>query len=188
MSRLRLGIDLDGVVADFNRGWMDRYNRQFSAALSPDLVNKWDGLADLTHFDHMGQFWHWARGDDGPSIFRDLPLVDGAGQALSELAINHDIVILTAKPRWAIWDTFAWLADNQIPTREVHITSKKHRIACHVYVEDSPHQLPTIVAERPEALVFRFVRAWNQPVDGAHDIESWPELTRLIASAADQLA
>lgn len=183
MSRLRLGIDLDGVVADFNRGWMTRYNTEFEADLTPDLVDRWDGLADLTHFEHMGQFWRWARGGDGPSIFRDLPLIDGAQAGLEELARNHDIVIITAKPNWAVADTFAWLADARIPTREVHITSKKHEVDCNVYVEDSPHQLKTIVKARPNALVLRFVRAWNRPVPGTHDVESWSELTELIASA-----
>ncbi len=184
MTRLRLGIDLDGVVADFNGGWMARYNREFEAQLTPDLVQKWDGLAELTHFDHMAAFWHWARNDEGPSIFRDLPLMDGAIEALDELAVKHEIVIITAKPRWAIHDTFAWLADNKIPTREVHITSKKWQVPCDVYVEDSPAQLAHMVAERAESLVLRFVRAWNRPVPGAHDIESWPELTALLESAA----
>jgi 5'(3')-deoxyribonucleotidase len=183
VSPLRLGIDLDGVVANFNGGWMARYNAEFKANLTPDLVQKWDGLADLTHFDHMGQFWRWARGGDGPSIFRDLPLVDGAGGALQELATAHHIVIITAKPRWAIHDTFAWLADNEIPTREVHITSKKWEVACDVYVEDSPFQLPAIVENRPDASVYRFVRAWNRPVPGAHDVTNWPQLTRLIGTA-----
>ena len=186
MSRLRLGIDLDGVVAEFNGGWMSRYNQEFGAELTPDMVTRWDGLADLTHFDHMGAFWHWARNDGGPSIFRDLPLIDGAAPALNQLAIDHNIVIITAKPRWAIHDTFAWLSDNEIPTREVHITSKKWAVECNVYVEDSPFQLPNIVARRPDAMVFRFVRAWNEPVAGAHDINSWAELTDLITTAAKQ--
>ena len=186
MSRLRLGIDLDGVVAEFNGGWMARYNREFGTSLTPDLVQRWDGLADLTHFNHMGEFWRWARGGDGPSIFRDLPMIEGAADGLNELALNHDIVIITAKPRWAISDTYAWIADNRIPTREVHITSKKYEVDCNVYVEDSPHQLPTLVAKRPEALVFRFIRAWNQPVEGTHDINSWAELTELIADASSR--
>ncbi len=183
MTKLRLGIDLDGVVANFNAGWMARYNREFGAALDPALVTKWDGLAELTHFDHMGAFWHWARGGDGPSIFRDLPLVDGAAEALATLAVDHDIVIITAKPRWAIHDTYAWLADNEIPTREVHITSKKWRVPCDVYVEDSPFQLPNIVENRPQATVFRFVRPWNEPVPGARDVTSWPQITRLVNDA-----
>lgn len=183
MTRLRLGIDLDGVVAEFNGGWMARYNAEFGTSLTPDQVDRWDGLADLTHFEHMGQFWRWARGGDGPSIFRDLPMIEGAAEALDELALNNDIVIITAKPRWAISDTFAWLSDNRIPTREVHITSHKHEVDCNVYVEDSPHQLTTIVGRRPDAMVFRFIRAWNDPVPGAHDIRSWPELTAVINQA-----
>jgi 5'(3')-deoxyribonucleotidase len=188
VTRLRLGVDLDGVVADFNRGWMSRYNREFGAGLTPDLIQRWDGLAEATHFDHMGAFWHWARGGDGPSIFRDLPLIEGAAAALGELAAKHNIVIITAKPRWAIHDTFAWLADNKIPTREVHIISKKYEVACDVYVEDSPHQLETLIANRPDAIVFRFVRPWNWPIGGAHDITTWPQLTALIQAATDSVA
>jgi len=183
VSRLRLGIDLDGVVAEFNAGWMARYNRDFDAELDPRMVDRWDGLADLTHFDHMGAFWHWARNGDGPSIFRDLPLVEGALAGLNELATAHDIVIITAKPRWAIHDTFAWIADNMIPTREVHITSHKWEVECNVYVEDSPHQLRQISARRPDALVFRYVRAWNAPMDGVHDIADWSELIAVVPAA-----
>lgn len=180
---MRLGVDLDGVVANFNGGWMARYNREFGAELTPNLVTKWDGLAALTHFEHMGQFWKWARGGDGPSIFRDLPLVEGAAAALQELAQEHHIVIVTAKPRWAIHDTFAWLSDNRIPTREVHIITNKWEVPCDVYIEDSPYQLPAIVKNRPHATVFRFVRGWNYPVPGTHDVTNWPQLTQLIASA-----
>ena len=148
---------------------MTRYNREFDAQLTPDMVTRWDGLADLTHFDHMGAFWHWARNDGGASIFRDLPLIEGAAEALNQLAVDHNIVIITAKPRWAI-----------------HITSKKWEVECNVYVEDSPFQLPNLVARRPDAMVFRFVRAWNEPVDGTHDITSWAELTSLITAAGKQ--
>lgn len=184
MTHLRLGIDLDGVVANFNAGWMARFNREFGTDLTPDQVQRWDGLADLTHFEHMGQFWRWARNGDNPSIFRDLPLFDGAIEALTALSEDHSIVIITAKPRWAIHDTFAWIADNRIPTHEVHITTEKWRVACDVYVEDSPFQLRTITEKRPEALVVRFVRPWNKPLPGARDITSWTEFTTLISSGA----
>ncbi len=181
---MRLGIDLDGVVANFNAGWMARFNAEFGTELTPDQVQRWDQLADLTHFDHLGQFWRWARNGDEPSIFRDLPLIDGAAAALTELSQHHNIVIITAKPRWAIHDTFAWLADNQIPTQEVHITTEKWKVPCDVYVEDSPFQLPEIAEKRPGALVVRFVRPWNNPIPGTHDVTNWAELTTLIMNGA----
>ena len=69
---MRLGIDLDGVVADFNTGWVSRYNHEFGSDLTTDLVDTWNAMGELTHFESMGAFWTWAlRGDHG-SVFRDL--------------------------------------------------------------------------------------------------------------------
>ena len=70
---MRLGIDLDGVVANFNAGWMARYNAAYGTELRPEMVKQWNGMLGLTRFDTMQEFWGWAEGGDGPSIFRDLP-------------------------------------------------------------------------------------------------------------------
>ena len=179
---MRLGIDLDGVVADFNSGWMAIYNEEFGTDLTPDLVRHWNGIHDLAGFPSMREFWTWARGKDRPSIFRYLPTYEGAIDSLQELTGRHDIVIITTKPGWAIHDTFAWLADNAIPTREVHITAKKHHVECDVYLEDSPLQLPALVRCRPEATVCRFVRAWNDPLDGTHDVAAWDDFVSLVST------
>ena len=69
---LRLGIDLDGVVADFNRGWTAAYNRSFGAELHEGLVRTWDSPLSLTHFSDMEAFWLWARDQGEAGVFRDL--------------------------------------------------------------------------------------------------------------------
>ncbi len=178
---MRLGIDLDGVVADFNRGWMALYNEEFGTSLTPDLVVTWDGVHELAGFASMSEFWRWARGTDRPSIFRHLPTFPGAVDSLRALAADHDIVIITTKPPWAVHDTFAWLADNEIPTREVHVTNHKHRVAADVYLEDSPYHLPALVERRPDSTVCRFVRPWNVPVDGTIDIAAWDQFVAVVA-------
>lgn len=177
---MRLGIDLDGVVANFNLGWMELYNAEFGADLTPDLVLTWDAVHELAGFATMQEFWAWARGEDRPSIFRHLPTFEGAVSALRGLAGAHDIVIITTKPGWAVHDTFAWLADNEIPTREVHITPRKHQVSCDVYLEDSPHHLPLLVARRPDSVVCRFVRSWNRPVAGARDVHTWDDFVSIV--------
>jgi 5'(3')-deoxyribonucleotidase len=180
---MRLGIDLDGVVADFNSGWISRYNADFGADVAFDAVKAWNAIPSLTHFRHMGEFWKWAQDHDGHSLFRHLETYPGAVEALWQLARRrHDIVILTTKPPWAIHDTFAWLADHRIPTREVHILEHKWEVDCDIYLEDAPHNIENLVSHRPHRVVGRFVRPWNSPVDGARDVEDWKSFLTLVSS------
>lgn len=182
---MRLGIDLDGVVADFNRGWMQRYNDEHGADLTPDMVVSWDGLHELTHFPDMDEFWGWARNHGGPTVFRHLEPYRGAVETLRDLnRRGHDIVIVTAKPDWAVHDTFEWLADHRIPTREVHCIEDKWQIPCDLYLDDSPYVVPALVQRRPEAVVCRFERPWNVPVEGARDVTSWSGFASLVREVA----
>ena len=183
-SRLRLGIDLDGVVADFNAGWIERYNAQFGTTLLPEHVDIWDAPTLMTHFTDMGEFWSWARtAGGGASIFRVLQPYHGAIEALERLGRNHPVVIITTKPAFAIHDTYEWLAEHRVPTREVHIVDDKSTVECDVYLDDADHNLEALVAAHPAALVCRYVRPWSHPRPGVVDVADWSafeaELERL---------
>lgn len=183
--RLRVGIDLDGVVADFNSGWVRRYNEDFGAELSHDAVGVWDGLHELTHFRHMEEFWDWARRQEGGSIFRHLEPYEGALEALQRLSrAGHSVVVLTSKPDWAVHDTFAWIAEHRLPTREVHMTEEKWRVPCDVYLDDAPHQLARLHETRPEALTCRYVRPWNRPLPGVRDVHGWDDFLQVVDDLA----
>jgi 5'(3')-deoxyribonucleotidase len=182
VTPLRLGIDLDGVVTDFNSGWIALHNAEFGGSLHPDMVTMWDGLHRLAGFDDMDRFWEWARGGDRrPSIFRHLDLLPGALDTLRRLdAAGHEIVIVSTKPDWAVHETLHWLAERKIPTREIHFSFRKHDVACDVYLDDAPVVLPDLLAHHPEATVCRFVRPWNRPIPGAIDIRTWDEFHDLV--------
>lgn len=179
---MRLGIDLDGVVADFNLGWMTRYNAEFATELTPDMVKTWGAMLDLTKFSSMTDFWKWARNDGGHGLFYDLPVIPDALETLRKLAHQHKIVIITTKPYWAVPETYSWIANNNLPTREVHITHKKWEIDCDVYLDDGPHNLEALVSKRPNRTVCRFVQAWNEPVDGVIDVHTWDDFEVFINS------
>jgi len=178
---LRLGIDLDGVVADFNAGWMSRYNADYGTSLTPEMVTSWNAMIPLTGFADVDEFWDWAEGGPDPRLFRNLPLYPGAIESLRRLSLDHDIVIITTKPEWAISDTFAWIADNAIPTHEVHITGEKWRVDCDVYLDDGPHNLEALAQERSDRTICRFVRPWNVPIPNVIDIDHWDTFEALVA-------
>jgi len=186
---LRLGIDLDGVVADFNRGWTAAYNRCFGAELHEGLVQTWGSPLSLTHFSDMDAFWLWARDQGEAGVFRDLEPYPGALQALEELhADGHRLVIVSAKPDWAVPGTLEWLAEHRIPTREIHFIESKYEVSCDVYLDDAPGQVAELVRMRAEeAIVCRYVRPWNDPVEGAHDVHDWSQFQHKVRQASEVL-
>lgn len=180
---LRLGIDLDGVVADFNSGWIERFNRDFGADLHPSEVVHWDAPIHLTHFADIDEFWGWFRhAGDGRSIFAELEPYADAVDTLHRLGQHgHHLVILTTKPDFAIAETYGWLARHNIASREVHLLDVKADVQCDIYLDDADHNLATLIERRPEAVTCRFVRPWNRPHDSAVDIEHWHDFERLIS-------
>jgi 5'(3')-deoxyribonucleotidase len=188
-SGLRLGIDLDGVVADFNAGWTALHRHEFGSTVEPSMVTTWNGLADLGGFTDMNEFWRWAQGNgQRPTLFRHLEPYPHALDTLRTLRRRgHRIVVITTKPGWAVYDTFRWLADNEMPTTEVHITDTKSDVDCDVYLDDSPHVLPDLVANRPDAIVCRFVRPWNDALDGTVDVADWAEFHQVVTERSSSL-
>lgn len=182
MRRMRLGIDLDGVVADFTAGWIDLHRREFGSDLVPDGVTMWDGLHEFAGFASMEEFWDWARPNaTRRSVFRHLRPLPQSLETIRALAgVGHDVVIISAKPDWAVPDTLAWLSDHEIPTREVHLTFDKHEVDCDLYLDDAPHVLESLRTLRGDRTVCRFIQPWNRPMDGVVDIGSWQDFQRLV--------
>ena len=180
LCTVRLGIDLDGVVADFNSGWVTRYNEDFGTDLPLDAIRAWDGIPSLTHFRDMGEFWRWARDHGGHSHFRHLETYPGAVEPLSASAPQgHEVVILTSKPNWAVPDTFAWIADHRIPTREVHI--RRTNGGCPATSIWTTLPMWCGASTRPgRRRPCRFVRPWNSPVPGTVDIPGWEAFEAVV--------
>jgi 5'(3')-deoxyribonucleotidase len=180
---IRIGIDMDGVLADFNTGWMTRYNTEFGVDLEASMVQQWDGLHHLTHFGSMAEFWRWAQGD-GRSTFRDAPPLPGAIEAIKRIGGKHRVVIVSSKFDWAIPDSLAWLAEHDVPAREVHFLWDKTLAGCDIYLDDAPHQLEELSAGVPHAVVCRMVHPWNDPMSGVVDVHSWDEFEVIVEEVA----
>jgi len=182
---MRLGIDLDGVVANFTKGWMGFYNEQFGTNFVVADSKRWNDLVDLTHFNDIAEFWEWCSDLDGRSVFWHLEPFPGAVEALHRFVEDgHDIIVITTKPAFAEADTHEWIERHGIPAAEVHITEQKWLFECSVYLDDGPHILPRLVRHRPEATVCRYIRPWNDPVAGAVDVRDFGEFRDVVVRLA----
>lgn len=178
---MRLGIDLDGVVANFTQGWMDFYNRDFGTNFSFEDSQNWGDLVDRTHFNNIGEFWDWSSDLDGHSVFWHLDPFPGAVEALRALVDDgHHIIVITTKPSFAVQDTHDWVERHRLPAAEIHILEDKWLIDADVYLDDGPHILPPLVQHRPDRVVCRYIRPWNVPVDGAIDVRDFDEFRDVL--------
>ena len=137
---------MDGVLADFNTGWM--------TALQPRLRHGpgrvdgaavgWALPAHAFRLD-VRVLGLGRRGTAAPrSVTRRR--CPGPSKPSSASAAKHRVVIVSSKFDWAIPDSLAWLADHDVPAREVHFLWDKTLAGCDIYLDDAPHQLEELTA------------------------------------------
>lgn len=175
--RLRIGVDLDGVVYDF----VAAFRRHLvSVGHAPDELpepEQWEmweawGLSQSTWFEHF------AAGIACGEIFGSGDPYPGAVAALSDLhARGHSIHIVTARgvhPA-AVGLTSHWLAEHRIPYSTLTFAADKTVIPCDIFIEDSVDN-----ARALGSAAVLMDRPWNRDAPGIERVPSWDGFLRAV--------
>ncbi len=183
MADFVLAVDLDGVCADhataFARVVADE------RGVDPDTLEpqrSWNfhewGLTD-EDFDRLHR-----RAVLEHRMFRDMPMVAGAAEALwrlSDAGVWIRIVTHRLYANWghaiAVGDTVAWLDRVGIPYRDLCFLGAKPEVEADLYVEDAPHNLAELVAAGNQVIIFD--QPYNRDVPG-HRARSWAEVEAAV--------
>ncbi len=185
--RFVLGVDLDGVCADFYGGlkpvaaeWLG-----VDVASLPDRVSwtlpEWGVDQAPGGYDALHRFAVTQR-----ELFRRLPPMPGAPQALRRLSaqdvririITHRLFIKYFH-QVAVRQTIEWLDFHDIPYWDLCFMREKAAVGADLYVEDSPENVARLREQGLKTIVFSNSTNEHLPGPRAH---SWDEVARLVVA------
>jgi len=135
--KLRVLLDMDGVIANFYRGFSKYLNERHGCTLNPNIepksypFNDWGHGVDKINFDQASREWIQQNG------FGKLPAFDGAEDFVKELMNLCNVYIVTA--RIGDWNqkfttktrdqikqnTYDWLEQHGIPADNLFFAHDK---------------------------------------------------------------
>ncbi len=179
-----LGVDLDGVVADFIGGlkpiaaeWLGVEISSLTDEISYEFP-EW-GLNEFGGYDALHRFAIKER-----DLFKNLPPIDGAPAALRRLSTNGiRIRIITHRLfiKWfhveAIQQTVKWLEHHGIPYWDLCFMRDKSAVGADLYLEDNPDNITALRNEGYNTIVV--ISSLNRHLPGPR-AENWAEIEKLV--------
>jgi 5'(3')-deoxyribonucleotidase len=181
-----LGVDLDGVCADyypFMRAvvgeWLGRDPEQMPRDVGWEMA-EWG--VEPGEFHKVHRFAVVERG-----LFLEMGMIPGAGPALRRLSnlgiririITHRLIIEHFH-QIAVSQTVEWLDRHAIPYWDLCFMGEKGAVNADLYIEDSPHNIEALLQEQRDVIVFTHSANRHLEVSAERRARDWDEAERLI--------
>lgn len=189
-SSFILGVDLDGVCADYTGALRDvvAADRGVEPATLP-IDRSWDftewnlSVADFERLHQSAVIDH--------RIFRTMPPIEGVADVLwrlSDAGIWIRIITHRLYVNWghavAVADTVDWLDGANIPYRDLCFLGAKPQVEADCYIEDAPHNVAALRAGGAHVVVFD--QPYNRDVPGPR-AATWYEVENLVGARIAEL-
>ena len=179
-----LGVDLDGVCADYTTAFAEVVAAE--RGISPTELTtevSWDfaewglGREEFLRLHRVGvQERH---------MFRSMPAMEGVADALwrlSDAGVWIRIITHRLVTNWGhaliVSDTVDWLDTNRIPYRDLCFLGAKPEAQADAYIEDAPHNIAALRTGGNTVVVFD--QPYNRDLDGPRAAD-WVEAETVLA-------
>jgi 5'(3')-deoxyribonucleotidase len=180
-----LGLDLDGVCADYTGG----FRRHVAAALGvppsslPDPVS-WDWTECDWGIGSHEQYLRLHAAAVAQGLFRELEPLPGVRDGLWRLShagvrirvITHRLFVSGSHAASAA-DTVAWLEDHDLPYWDLCFVADKPQVGADLYIDDSPANIEAFQAAGSDVLIFD--QPYNRHLQGPR-VRTWAEAAAAV--------
>lgn len=184
LKGLIIGVDLDGVCADFlgrmreiAAEWLERDIEE----LTPDVsygLREW-GIKNAEQYNSLHRFAVTQR-----ELFKTTPMIPGARRYLRQLSddgaririITHRLYIHFFH-KSAVEQTIDWLDKHGIPYWDLCFMKEKEQVGADVYIDDSPGNIEQLRAKSLYTICF--ANSTNKNISEPR-AKSWEHVYRLV--------
>ncbi len=190
MNEFVIGVDLDGVVADYESKLREIASdimgldpSRFPMATHWSLLESGWPFEDEAHFLDIHKEAVSSHG-----LFRRLSPIDGASEALWRMSdagiririITHRLVVNFAHSA-TVSDTVNWLDDKRIPYRDICFVKDKAEVGASLYIDDSPANIAALRGVAGDSAVMAFDQMYNRHIPGLRAY-NWDDILVKVAN------
>jgi len=179
---MRILVDVDGVVADLHKAWLQRYNSDYHDNLTSKEITRW-AIHEFVKPQCGRKIYAYLM---DPTLYDDVPVMRGAKKGVEQLRSDGHQVIFVSSGFFPA--KVKWLADNGLAINfpyndgrwdtlaDVVLTGDKSLVKGDVLIDDYPRNLngqkKTLLYDSP----------WNQDETRFDRVYNWSDIYRRIAT------
>ena len=181
-DRLKIAVDLDGVLAESMLVWCERANREFGTHLNMEDLDSWSswsrfGISKDDFYRLLDESWiDW---EQVP------PTEPGVADKVARIEKFGDIDIVTGRSKGTEEAAKSWVENQKVRYRHfVRVAGWRDKIHLNydVYIDDAPDLMP-LVSHSPTAWAILYDRPWNRDVPRMRKVlkaERWRQIPGLL--------
>lgn len=178
---MKIGVDIDGVVSNFVKNFRVIVNKAYNIDLREQDIYVHDiylalGISKAEAYKHIYE-----------CLTQDLEVIEGAKEGLTRLCNDHEILILTARPKELNGITEKWLKRNNIPYHNlIHLdegNKYKADVKLDIIIEDNLTDALNYIGKSKVILVYD--HPWNKSLNVKklfQRVYSWTEIIDIISA------
>jgi hypothetical protein len=159
-EKVRVLIDLDGVIRDFVKGLEIVYQREYPDHKIQEVISR-----DLDKYFPIGkQINDFIDTKFYQEILSNAPVYPGTIESLYKWEKFFKIVIVTSQPPKWRYPTYYWIGKHAVPTDEIHLSFEKYTIDGYALLDDFVDNLQAFASTGRLAVCFD--QPWNKNWEG----------------------
>ncbi len=180
--KLRIAVDLDGVLAETMEAWCKRAGQILGKRLTLEDLDSWAswrkfGITKDQFFALLNGVW---------DTWQDIPPTEPSLSAkVARIEDLGSLDIVTGRSRSTVESAKLWLADHKIPyQRFVRVEGWRDKVFLNydVYIDDAPELMP-LISRNPLMRGILYERPWNRDVGDlprVFKVDKWAQIPKVL--------